>query len=112
MRAFLSSVLSLMLGNVFTLIVSTIFSFVLVTKLSNDELGLQGGIVSFSNMVMMLAFLGIFSVMLRELSSKTETEQVALYHSLMSMLAVLALVAVVVGAVVALLLNSFPDKQF
>jgi O-antigen/teichoic acid export membrane protein len=112
MRAFLSSVLSLMLGNVFSLVVGTIFSFVLVTKLSNDELGLQGGIVSFSNMVMMLAFLGIFSVMLRELSSKTEAQQVELYHSLMSMLAVLALVAVIVGAIVALLLNSFPDKQF
>jgi O-antigen/teichoic acid export membrane protein len=112
MRAFLSSVLSLMVGNVFTLIVSTIFSLVLITKLPNEEIGLQGGIVSFSNLVMVFAFLGIFSVMLRELAIKTEQEQIELYYSLMSMLLILGVLAVCLGALIALLLHSFPGQQF
>src|SRR5258708_24304929 len=112
MRAFLSSLLSVLAGNVYTLVVGFVFSYVLVQKLSDAEFGLQSAIVAFTMIVMSLAYLGLFNVISRELTGRTPEQQHEIYNSLFSLMVVLSATACTLAAIAAWLLNSFPGPQY
>src|SRR5437868_14854000 len=107
MRTFLSNILSLMAGNLFTLVVNFIFSIVLVTRLTDSEYGLQGAIVAFTNMIMAVAYLGLFNLTTRELTNRTPEQQQDIYSSIFSLELLLATTACAAGSIVAILLHSF-----
>src|SRR5258708_16029264 len=112
MRAFLSSLLSVLAGNVYTLAIGFVFSYVLVQKLSDAEFGLQSAIVAFTMIVMSLAYLGLFHVISRELTGRTPAQHPEIYNSLFSLMVVLATAACTLAAVAACLLTSFPGPQY
>lgn len=112
MRAFLSSLLSVLAGNVYTLAISFVFSYVLLKKLSNAEFGLQSAIVAFTTIVMSLAYFGLFNVITRELTGRTPEQQHEIYSSLFSLMIVISTVACTLSAIAAWLLNSFPGPQY
>lgn len=112
MRVFLSNILSLAAGNVFTLVVNFIFSLVLLARLTDSEYGLQGAVVAFTNIVMAVAALGLFHLNIRELTNRTPEQQRDIYNSFFSLQLLLATLACVSAAGIAALLNSFPGLQF
>jgi O-antigen/teichoic acid export membrane protein len=112
MRTFLSNILSLMAGNVFTLFVNLVFSLSLIAKLTDSEYGLQGAIVSFANIVMAAAYLGLFNLTSRELTNRTLEQQHDIYNTIFSLDLLLAVIASGVACIVAGALNTFPGPQF
>lgn len=100
------------MGNIFTLIVNFVFSLVLVQRLSDNEFGLQAAIVAFSNIVMALASMGLFTVTSRELANRTPEQQHEIYNSVFSLQLVMATVVCGAAGAVAALLGSFPGPQF
>src|SRR5688572_4038975 len=92
MRIFLSNVLSITAGNAFTLAVNLVFSLVLVARLNDAELGLQGAVASFANIVMPLAFMGLFSISSRELTNRSPEKTQTIFRSIYSLAIILSLV--------------------
>jgi len=101
-----------MAGNAFKLVVNFVFSLVLVARLNSAQLGLQGAIVSFANIVMALAFMGLFSISQRELTNRSPVKQQEIYRSIYSLSIVLSIVVCTGAAIVAWVLHSFPGEQF
>ncbi len=112
MRLFVRNLASLMAGNLFQLVVTFVFSLVLVQKLSPSEYGFQFAIVAFANTIMSLAYMNLFNVASRELTAKPAEEQTRVYNNILSLHLVLSLVVCILAAGVALLLGSFPGVQF
>src|ERR1051326_4905749 len=99
MRAFLSSLLSVLAVNIYTLAIGFVFSLVLLKKLSPDEFGLQSAIVAFTTIIMSLAYLGLFTVISRELTGRTPEQQHEIYSSIFSLMILLSTVACTLSAI-------------
>src|SRR5258708_24732270 len=112
MRTFLSNMLSLMAGNVYTLAISFVFSLLLVQRLSVEEYGLQSTLVAFTTIVMSVAYLGLFNVTTRQLTGRSPEEQTRIYNSVLSLVLLLSTAACLLASLIALVLNSFPGAQY
>src|SRR5258708_17636484 len=111
MRLFVRNLASLMAGNLFQLVVTFVFSLVLVQKLSPSEYGFQFAIVAFANTIMSLAYMNLFNVASRELTAKPAEEQTRVYNNILSLHLVLSLVVCILAAGGALLLGRFPPPH-
>jgi O-antigen/teichoic acid export membrane protein len=112
MRAFLTNVASLLMGNLFSQAVGVIFSIVMVQRLSNSDYALQSAILAFTSIVMGIADLGLYDVATRELTRYSGEKQHEVYNNLFSLQVLLSGTICTIAAFIAWLLNSFPGDQF
>src|SRR5260221_952127 len=112
MRLFVRNLASLMAGNLFQLVVTFVFSLVLVQKLSPSEYGFQFAIVAFANTIMSLAYMNLFNVASRELTAKPAEEQTRVYNNILSLHLVLSLVVCILAAGGGFLFGGFPRGPF
>src|SRR5260221_2907056 len=110
MRLFVRNLASLMAGNLFQLVVTFVFSLVLVQKLSPSEYGFQFAIVAFANTIMSLAYMNLFNVASRELTAKPAEEQARVYINILSLHLVLSLVVCIVATLTCSSFACYPNR--